>query len=97
MKMFCSSMMVLVLAAPLALAGSQEEVETYLVAPYTTGKMVRVMMAGGKKVEGKVVSGDDEKITVQQSSGPVSVPVTQIASVEFRRPKIGRASCRERV
>lgn len=87
MKMFCSSMMVLVLAAPLALAGSQEDVESYLVAPYTTGKTVTVTMAGGKKVEGKVVSGDDDKITVQQSSGPVNVPVTQIASVELRRPK----------
>ena len=87
MNFFCSCMMVLVLAAPLALAGSQEEVETYLVAPYTTGKMVTVMMAGGKKVEGKVVSGDDEKITVQQSSGPLNVPVTQIESVELRRPK----------
>ena len=70
--------MVLVLAAPLALAGSQEEVETHFVAPYTTGKMVTVMMAGGKKVEGKVVSGDDDQITVQQSSGPVNVPAENI-------------------
>jgi hypothetical protein len=87
MKIFCSSMMVLVLAVPLALAGTQEDVESYLVAPYTTGKMVTVTMAGGKKVEGKVVSGDDEKITVLQSGGSVNVPVDQIASVELRRPK----------
>jgi len=49
--------------------------------------MITVSMADGKKVEGKGIRGDDQKIAVQQSSGPIERSTNQIANIHLRRPK----------
>ncbi len=88
MKIVSTTLLVLLLAAPLAFAQVEEEIETYLVAPQTMNKWVTVVTNDGKKVQGKVVSGDDDKIVVQPKGGsPVDVPTGKIVTVRFRRPK----------
>jgi hypothetical protein len=88
MRIISTTLLALLLAAPFAFAQVVEETETYLVAPQTMNKRVTVVTTDGKKVEGKVVSGDDDKIVVQPTTGsPVDVPTGRIVTVHFRRPR----------
>ncbi len=84
-KMYAIVAAVLVTAGGLA-AQATEEVPPYLVAPFTLNKTVTVTMADGRKLAGKVVRGDDDKIFVGEGT-PVEVATSQIASVQFRRRK----------
>lgn len=87
MKTTLTALLLLALAAPAALAQSQEEIENYLVAPYTLNKVVTVTMADGRKVEGTVIAGDDNNISVAHSGGVAVLPTGRIVTVRFRRPK----------
>lgn len=87
MKIASTTLVALLLAALTALGQAEEEVETYLVAPYTLNKAVTVITTDGKKLEGKVVTGDDDKIVLQRPTGPMDLPTGQIQLLRFRRPK----------
>lgn len=88
MRIVYAILVILLLLPPAAIAQVEEEIETYLVAPHTQNKWVIVVTSEGKKIEGQVTSGDDEKITVQpKTGGPVEVRTDKIITVRFRRPK----------
>lgn len=87
MKTVCSIAAVLLLLASPAIAQVTEEVEPYLVAPFVTNKVVSVVTTERRKIEGKVIKGDENKIVVNQGGSPVELPVSKILLVQFRRPK----------
>ena len=87
MNILFTTLLTLLLLAPAALAQEQEEIETYLVAPFTLNRIVTVTMADGTKVQGKMLSGDDDKIVVEQKGAPVELRTNQISTIRFRRFK----------
>ena len=88
MRIVYTTLLALLLVAPAACAQAEEEIETYLVAPHTLNKWVTVVTVDGRKAEGKVVSGDDDKIVVQPKTGAaVEMATNKIVIVRFRRPR----------
>ena len=86
MKIACTVLLLLLLAAPAACAQVREEIETYLVAPYTVNKVVTVTMTDGRKLKGMVLSGDDDKIVVAQKDGSVELATANILNIRLPRP-----------
>jgi len=79
-------LLIAILALP-ALAQVREELDSYLVAPYTMNRKVALTTRDFTKLEGKVVGGDEDKVIVEQKGGRVEVPVGQIYLVQLRRPR----------
>jgi hypothetical protein len=87
MKNAFATLVVLLFCACAPAAMAQDEIEAYLVAPFTMGKAVTVNTNDGRRIHGVVVSGDDTKIVVERPGDRTEVATNRISSV-----KIGRAS-----
>jgi len=77
----------LLLVAPAVLAQVTEEVEGYLVTPYTLNKQVTVITTDRRKIEGKVIKGDADRLLIDQRGVPVELQTNRILTVTLRRPK----------
>jgi len=77
----------LLAVAPAVLAQVTEEVEGYLVAPYTLNKQVTVITTDRRKIEGKVIKGDADTLSIDQRGTTVELPTNRVLIVTFRRPK----------
>ena len=87
MRSLSLSALLCVLFLSTAYGATEEEIETYLIAPFTKDHDVTLTLRDGKKVQGRVTSGDDSKIVVQQASGNAEIATSEITSVHFRRAK----------
>lgn len=77
----------LLLVAPAVLAQVTEEVEGYLVTPYTLNKQVTVITTDRRKIEGKVIKGDADRVFINQGGTMVELQTNRILTVTLRRPK----------
>ncbi len=92
MKIVATILLALLFALPAASAQKKEEIETYLVAPYTLNKLITVTMVDGQKVQGRVVGGDDDKIIVERRGSQIELRTDRILNIRLlratRSPKV---------